>query len=256
MSEIQSIHDFEVELIVEYYSGLERQGPGSPEITTKALSFVDGLSETSHIADIGCGSGGQTMVLAQQTPGKITGIDLFPTFINLFNENAKKLGLDDKVTGNVGSMDDLQFDENELDLMWSEGAIYNIGFERGVREWRKFIKPGGYLAVSEATWFTDTRPKEIDDFWMDAYPEIDTIANKMAQLQSAGYFPIACFSLPEVCWTDHFYAPQGDVQRAFLEKHAGNDAAKGFIENQRHEEGLYDKYKEYYGYTFFVGKKR
>lgn len=256
MSEIQSIHDFDLELICDYFAGLERQGPGSPDVTARALDFVDGLNEGALIADIGCGTGGQTMVLARRTPGKIIGIDLFPRFIDLFNQNAKRLGLHGKAIGRVGSMDDLPFHEDELDLAWCEGAIYNIGFDRGLREWRKFIKQGGYIAVSEASWFTDTRPREIEDFWMDAYSGIDTIPRKMAQLQSAGYIPIACFALPEVCWTDHFYAPQVDVQKAFLEKHAGDDSAKAFIENQRHEQRLYEKYKEHYGYAFYIGKKR
>ena len=89
--EIKSIHEFDLELICEYYANLERQGPGSPEVTVKALSFVDGLNDNSRIADIGCGTGGQTLVIAQHTPGKITGIDLFHVFINLFNRNAENL---------------------------------------------------------------------------------------------------------------------------------------------------------------------
>ena len=254
-NEIKSIHDFDINLICEYFSNTERQGPGSPEITIKALSFIDNLSEESRIVDIGCGTGGQTMVLAQNTSGHITGIDLFPVFINLFNYNAKKLNLQDKVDGIVGSMDNLPFKNEELDLIWSEGAIYNIGFERGLNEWRKFLKTGGYVAVSEGSWFTDERPTEIDEFWMDAYPEIDTIPNKVEQMQKAGYIPVATFILPEECWTEHFYAPQVSAQEVFLKKYAGNKTAKDFIANQQHETQLYYKYKEYYGYVFYIGKK-
>ena len=253
--DIKSIHEFDLELICEYYSNLERQGPGSPEITIKALSFIDNLGEKSLIADIGCGSGGQTMVLARQAPGYITGIDLFPVFIDMFNRNVEKLNLQDRVKGTVGSMDNLPFPDEELDLMWSEGAIYNIGFERGLAEWRKFLKPGGYIAVSEVSWFTEERPAEIDDFWNEAYPGIDTIPNKVAQMQKAGYIPIAAFILPENCWTEHFYEPQVNLQKVFLEKNAGNEAAVEFIANQRHETQLYYKYKDYYGYVFYIGKK-
>ena len=254
-NENKSIHEFDVNLICEYYSSVERQGPGSPEITIKALSFIENLKENSLIADIGCGSGGQTMVLAQQTQGNIEGIDLFPVFIDLFNRNVKKLKFQDRVKGIVCSMDNLPFRDEELDLIWSEGAIYNIGFERGLNEWRKFLKIGGYVAVSEVSWFTEERPDEIDKFWMDAYPEIDTIPNKVAQMQKAGYIPVATFILPENCWTEHFYAPQVNVQKIFLEKNAGNKAAVEFIANQRHETQLYYKYKEYYGYVFYIGKK-
>ena len=254
-NENKSIHEFDFNLICEYYSSVERQGPGSPEVTIKALSFIENLSVASYIADIGCGTGGQTMVMAQHVPGRIIGVDLFPTFINLFNSNADKLNLQERVKGIVGSMYNLPFQNEELDLIWSEGAIYNIGFEHGLNEWRKFLKAGGYIAVSEVSWFTDERPNEIDEFWMDAYPEIDTIPNKVAIMQKAGYVPVATFILPENCWTEHFYDPQVSAQEAFLNKNAGNKAAEEFIANQQHETQLYYKYKEYYGYVFYIGKK-
>ena len=184
-NEDKSIHEFDFNLICEYYSNLERQGPGSPEITIKALGFIDNLTDESRIADIGCGTGGQTMVLAHYAPGNITGVDLFSTFVDLFNANAAKLNLQNRVKGILGSMDNLSFQNEELDLIWSEGAIYNIGFERGLKEWKRFLKTGGYIAVSEASWFTDERPAEIEEFWQDAYPEIDTISNNVSQMQKA-----------------------------------------------------------------------
>ncbi len=253
--ENSSIHEFDFSLICEYFSAIHRQGPGSPEVTLKALGFVENLTQASRIADIGCGTGGQTMVLAQHAPGQITGIDLFPIFVELFNVNAAMAGLQDRVKGLVGTMEQLPFQPGELDLIWSEGAIYNIGFERGITEWRQFLKPGGYLAVTEASWFTAERPAEIDVFWKDAYPGIDTIPHKVAQLQKAGYIPVAAFVLPENCWTDHFYVPQAAIQEAFLAKYRGNHAAEAFVANERHEARLYGKYKEYYGYVFYIGKK-
>ncbi|MFP4025942.1 MAG: class I SAM-dependent methyltransferase [Thiohalospira sp.] len=251
----KSIHEFDFSLICEYFSNLERQGPGSPEVTLKALSFIDNLTDNSRIADIGCGTGGQTMVLAKHAPGQITGIDLFPKFIDLFNTQAKKLSLSNRVKGVVGSMDHLTFEKESLDLIWSEGAIYNIGFKKGIREWRKFLKKEGYLAVTEVSWFTEERPEEIQQFWKDAYPEIDTIPRKVMQMQEAGYIPVASFILPENCWTDHFYVPQERVQKKFLEKYRGNQSAEEFIASERHEAQLYLKYKAYYGYVFYIGMK-
>ncbi|HBE40770.1 MAG TPA: hypothetical protein DDW27_06120 [Bacteroidales bacterium] len=115
-NENKSIHEFDFNLICEYFSNIERQGPGSPEVTVKALSFIDNLTAASRIADIGCGTGGQTMVLAQNAPGEITGIDLFPYFIDLFNANASKMNLHHRVKGIAGSMDNLPFQAGELDL--------------------------------------------------------------------------------------------------------------------------------------------
>jgi ubiquinone/menaquinone biosynthesis C-methylase UbiE len=250
-----SIHDFDIKLICEFFSNMDRQGPGSPEVTLKALNFIDNLNAESRIVDLGCGTGGQTMVLAQHAPGMITGIDMFPRFIQLFNQNAKRLNLQERVRGEIGSMDNLQFGEQELDLIWCEGAIYNIGFERGLNEWYKFLKTGGYIAVSEASWFTSERPAEIDDFWKDAYPEIDTIPHKVAQMQAAGFIPVATFILPENCWLEHFYIPQIKAQEIFLNKYSDNQMAKELIANERNEAQLYAKYKAFYGYVFYIGKK-
>lgn len=254
-NEYKTVHEFDFNLICDFFSLMERQGPGSPEVTLKALNFIDNLTEQSRIADIGCGTGGQTMTLAKHVQGKITALDLFPDFIDIFNRNAKRLGLQDRVKGIVGSMDDLPFQSEELDLIWSEGAIYNIGFERGLNEWRKYLKPGGYIAASESSWFTDERPAEINDFWMNAYPEIDTIPNQVAKIHKAGYLPVATFILPENCWTEHFFVPNSKVQEIFLNKHAGNKSAEEFIASEKYEAELYHKYKEYYGYTFFIAKK-
>jgi len=254
-NENKSIHEFDFNLICDYFSGMERQGPGSPEVTLKALSFIDNLTDTSRIADLGCGTGGQTMTLASNTKGFITGIDLFPAFIDRFNHNAGLLGLQDRVTGVIGSMDNLPFGDEELDLIWCEGAIYNIGFERGLKEWHRFLNRGGYIAVSEASWFTPYRPSVISEFWNEAYPEIDTVPAKLTILQNSGYIPVAAFILPESCWTDNFYALQADLQIHFLEKYPGNKTAEELVANQRHEAMLYDKYRKFYGYAFYIGKK-
>lgn len=250
-----SIHDFEFELICDYYKELERQGPGSPEVTKKALSFVEGLTADSKIADLGCGTGTQTITLAQNTEGHITGLDLFPAFIDKFNQNINKKHLGSRITTLVGSMNELPFNEKEFDLIWSEGAIYNIGFQYGLKLWNKYLKPGGYVAVSEVSWFTESRPAEIENFWMDAYPEIDTIPNKVMHLQNAGYIPVAHFILPVNCWTKNFYEPMLPVQKAYIERNGNNKIAMEFLKNQQHEKNLYYKYNSFYGYVFYIGKK-
>ncbi|HOI25629.1 MAG TPA: class I SAM-dependent methyltransferase [Caldisericia bacterium] len=254
-AEEHNIHDFDVAMICEYFSSMDRQGPGSQDATLKALSFIDNLRENSKIVDLGCGTGSQAIVLAQNTPGIITAIDLFPGFVDKLNENATKLNLQSRVKGLVGSMDQLDFQLNELDLIWSEGAIYNIGFEKGMNYWGKFLKKGAYVAVTEASWLTEEHPKEIFDFWNKAYPEIDTIPNKIAQMQKAGYVVVASFILPEVCWTENFFKPAITAQKAFLEKYKGNKSAEEFIKYEKHHAMLYDKYKDFYGYVFYIGKK-
>jgi SAM-dependent methyltransferase len=250
----KSIHEFDFNLICEYFSGLQRQGPGSVATTRKAASFIEGLSDDSLIADLGCGTGTQTLTLAGALPGHITAMDLFPKFIDIMKENVAREGLADRITPQVGSMGELPFEKGSLDLIWSEGAIYNIGFEHGIRYWRDYLKEGGYIAVSEGTWFTDERPAEIEEFWAMNYPEIDTIPIKVAQMQAAGYVPVATFVNPDSDWFDYF-APTPAAQEAFLAKYPDSRTARELIDNQRREMGLYDKYRKYYGYAFYIGRK-
>jgi Methylase involved in ubiquinone/menaquinone biosynthesis len=249
------INESNLRLICELHLGLERQGPGSPEMTIKALSFVDNLDKNSRVADLGCGTGGQTMVLAQNIGGNITGVDFFPGFIDIFNENAKKLNLQGRVKGIVGSMENLSFRKEEFDLIWSEGAIAGIGFEKGLNYWRGFLKKDGDVALTYESWFTDKRPAEIEKWWVDNVPEINTIAHNISIMQKSGYIPVAAFTLPENCWTDNYFVPREAAGKALLEKYAGDKTVEDFIAKMRYEAELYSKYKQYYGYVFYIGKK-
>ena len=249
------IHDFDSQLICDYFGRLERQGPGSPESTIRALSFIDTLSCESEIADLACGTGGQTMILAQNAKGTITGLDIFPDFIEKFNRNAEKLGLQNRVKGIVGSMDNLPFKNERFDVIWSEGAIANIGFQKGLNYWKEFLKKDGYIALTYESWFTDERPAEIEKFWVDAVPEMNTIGHNISVMQNTGYRLVAAFTLPETCWTDTYFVPQKAIQKEFLEAHVGNKAAEIFVEYMKHEAELYSKYKQYYGYVFYIGQK-
>lgn len=243
------------ELINQYFVELERQGPGSAEETIRALGFMENLSSESKIADLGSGTGSQTMVLAQHTEAHITALDLYAGSIERLNQTAEERGLQNRVQGIVGSMDDLPFSEEELDVIWSEGAIANIGFEHALAYWKRFLKKGGYLAFTYESWFTEERPAEIEKFWTEAVPEIDTIANNVSALQKAGYQPVAVFTLPESAWTENYFLMQKSRQEEFLVQHPANEAVEELVASLRHEEELYARYKEFYGYVFYIGKK-
>jgi SAM-dependent methyltransferase len=103
------------------------------------------------------------MILAQHAPGKITGIDFFPGFIERFNKNAEKLNLQNRVKGIVGSMDDLSFEKDSLDLIWSEGAIYNIGFERGLSQGDHLFLVEKFIEYTNDDGFVDRESFKITD---------------------------------------------------------------------------------------------
>ena len=243
------------DLIIETHVGLERQGPGSPEMIVRALSFLDDLDRISRVADLGCGTGGQTMILAQKIAGNITGVDICPDFINVFNDNAKKLNFAERVNGIVGSIEELSFQKEEFDLIWSEGVIDNIGFEKALTYWNSFLKKNGYITVTCPSWLTDERPTELEKFWVDAVQGLGTVWENIATMQKAGYEFIASFVLPEKCWTDNYFIPRETAEKALLKKYAGNKLAEDYVKDEKYEVELYSKYKSYYGYVFYIGKK-
>ena len=246
----------ELDLIIDLHKNSERQGPGSEKDTLKALGFIDmpaGLK--LKIADIGCGSGGQTITLAKNLNGLITAVDLFPEFLNELNEKSQKLGLSDKIITLEKSMDDLPFNRSEFDLIWSEGAIYNIGFEKGIKEFKDYLKIGGYLAVSEITWISPSRPKEIEEFWKHEYPEIDIASNKIRLLENNGYSLAGYFYLNQDSWIGNYYNPMEARFEAFLKRNNNSELARKVIEDNKAEIDLYKKYKDYYSYGFYVARK-
>jgi SAM-dependent methyltransferase len=153
-------------------------------------------------------------------------------------------------------MENLQFNNDELDLIWSEGAIYNIGFEEGIKNWRRFLKPGGYLAISEISWITDSRPEELEAYWLNEYPQIDTIANKIRLLENNGYSPTAHFILPPYCWLDNYYKPMQERFDAFLNRYKNSELARQIVDNEKNEIRIYEKFKKYYSYGFYIAQKQ
>jgi len=246
----------ELDLIIDLHKNSERQGPGSENDTLKALEFLNLPSDQKmKVADIGCGSGGQTITLAKNLNGQIIAVDLFPDFLDELNDKSRKLGLTDKIVTLEKSMDDLPFNESEFDLIWSEGAIYNIGFENGLKKWKEYLKVGGYLAVSEITWITQSRPQEIEEFWKEEYPEIDISSNKIKQLENNGYSLVGYFYLNQDSWIENYYKPMQARFENFLKRNDNSELAKKVAEDNQAEIDLYQKFKEYYSYGFYIAKK-
>ncbi|MBE1237305.1 methyltransferase domain-containing protein [Phaeovibrio sulfidiphilus] len=244
------------ELLVDFFRGVARQGPGGDAETKRALELA-GLdrSRPLRIADLGCGTGSSALVLASELDATLTAVDIFPPFLEDLRARARDCGVEDRITTVAGSMDSLPFQDSEFDVIWSEGAIYNVGFANGIRSWSRFLKPGGVLVVSEITWLGSRRPQELQSYWEWEYPEIDTTSSKMRVLEQHGYTPCAYFVLPDRCWLDNYYHPLKETFGSFLERHGDSDQARAIVEAQEREMGLYEKYGAYYGYAVYVARK-
>lgn len=246
----------EMELMMHLHRNNKRQGPGSEEFVSLALRLAKVDTDKSYkIADIGCGTGGQTVVLAEKLKGEIIAVDLFGEFLENLESCCKEENMSAQIKTLEASMDGLPFDKEEFDIIWSEGAVYNIGFRKGINYWKDFIKPGGILAVSELSWITNSRPKELEDFWNGEYSEIDTVAGKIRVLEEAGYKVLGHFILSEDCWLDNYYIPLLESHKGFLEKFGDDETAKMIVERDIQEVDFYKKYKDYYSYGFYIAQK-
>ena len=254
MGELETKHLSMVDILLETHIGLERQGPGSSEAVEQALGFLKPLNQFSKIADLGCVTGGQTLLLAKYLSGTIIGLDMFSDFIDKLNENARKMKLDNRVTGIIGSMEKLPFQTKSLDLIWSEGAIDNIGFKEGLSHWHGFLKKGGFIAVTCPSWLTEERPNVVERFWNDAGSQLETISDNIKIMQKCGYQFVASFALPQKCWTENYFIPREKAINKLLEKYAGNKIMMEYAEQNRYETELYSKYSQHYGYVFYIGK--
>ncbi|MBD3628019.1 class I SAM-dependent methyltransferase [Cyclobacterium sp.] len=246
----------ELELLITLHKNSDRLGPGSEADTLKALEFIPLPQDRKlKVADLGCGTGAQTITLARNLSGQITAVDLFPAFLDELTKKSKHLGLTNQINTLCTSMDELPFGNGEFDLIWSEGAIYNIGFESGIKHWKNFLKTGGYLALSEITWISPVRPKEIEDYWHQVYPEIATASDKIRILERNGFSPVAYFYLSPESWTNHYYKPLEKRFAAFLDQLAHSELAKKVVEDTKMEMEWYQKYKDHYSYGFYIAKK-
>ena len=244
------------QLLIDLHKGANRQGPGGEAETEKAISLamID-RDVPLKIADIGCGTGAATLLLARLLNARITAVDFLQDFLEVLEGRAKNMGFSKNISTIVCSMDNLPFEDAEYDIIWSEGAIYNIGFEKGVMDWNRYLKIGGLLIVSEITWITSSRPSELQNHWEGEYPEIDVASSKIGLLEKSGYSPIGYFVLPEHCWIDNYYRPLQDGFKDFLNRNGNSEAACAIVDAENREIELYEKYKTFYSYGVYIARK-
>ncbi len=246
----------DVSLLIDLHKGNKRQGPGGDPETERALQLT-GIDrrERLKLADIGCGTGASTLYLARQLNAEITAVDFSPEFLAILDHEAEAAGLSGRIKTLAASMEDLPFSENEYDVLWAEGSIYNMGFQRGIESWKRFLKSDGLLVVSEITWTTAERPDELQAHWACEYPEINVASAKIAQLEAAGYSPLGYFTLPECCWTENYYTPLQASFEDFLERCGYTEEAWKVVASERGEMELYERHKAFYSYGVYVAKK-
>ncbi len=239
------------QIFYEIFEQMHRQGPGKPEYTKKAFSFCQ-LPQNPQILDIGCGTGSQTISLAESTDGLITAVDNHKPFLKQLQKDVKQRKLDSQIKILHADMNQLDLKQN-FDLIWSEGAIFIIGFKKGLKEFKKFLKPGGFMALTEVAWIKENPPPEAVSFWEKQYPAIRDIDQNLKIIQNAGYKLIHHFIMPRDAW-DEFYSNLKDITKKMKKKYKDNPEAKKTLDMVSQEIEAYEQFGEFYGYVFYILK--
>jgi ubiquinone/menaquinone biosynthesis C-methylase UbiE len=240
-----------LEIYFEIFNEIPRLGPGNANSTLKAFNLVKNGYEKPLILDIGSGVGKHIIDILRDNMGKVIALDFHKPYLMTFKLNAMELDLRDSIDLINSSMLFLNFKEESFDIIWSEGAIYIAGFEKGLKNWKKFLKKGGYLVISELTWFKSP-PDELKEYFDNEYPPMKFNSQNLDIIENLGYKIIDNFPIPESSWMNDFYIPLQKRVNFLREKNQDNDEFIRVLETIQHEIDIYKRYSEYYGYYFYV----
>ena len=79
--------------------------------------MLPGLSGHPEILDVGCGTGAQTLVLAELSAGNIIALDNHAAFIDVLKRKAHRAKLEKRIHCVVGDMAAMTFRPESYDVM-------------------------------------------------------------------------------------------------------------------------------------------
>jgi ubiquinone/menaquinone biosynthesis C-methylase UbiE len=206
--------------------------------------------------EIGCGKGVTTIALAEHTQFAITGLDNDEYNLSCLKEHlAQQLPPLDHPLPQIelicASMTDMPFSDQQFDVIWSEGSAYIMGVKQALKNWKPFIKQDGHLVVSDLVWLTDSPDDEVQQFWLDAYPDMASVASRQQMIEDAGYQVIDSYTLSQESWDNYLQPLQQKVEQ--LVDHVFVSPALADLQK---ELTIHRQYLGQYGYQMFVLKLR
>ncbi len=241
-----------INALIELHCEMERQGPGDEVFSKHILSLLPELPEKPRIVDLGCGSGAGTLVLAETFNTTITAVDFSGPFLVELENRAKAKGMDHLVQILECDMGNLDWPAGSVDLLWSEGAAYNLTFAGALKYWRPLMAPGGIAVVSEITWFTDDIPEPVFEYWQNAYPEIASENENAKRAEAAGFKVLDVHRLSSSAWWTNYYDPL--IERMNTLRPSADTIMQDVIKETEEEIEMFRNYDDIYGYSFYLLK--
>jgi SAM-dependent methyltransferase len=244
------------EIFFEVFEHLPRQGPGDRESAVRALGLCRELPQAPAIADLGCGVGGQTLQLAELIPsGSIVAIDRHAPSIERLRRTIVERGLQSRIRAVVGDMARPEQAPGSFDLVWSEGALYCIGLRDALRVCHDLLRPGGYLAFTEAVWRRADPPPEVAASFDLDYPDMGRTVDAVAAIEDSGLDLVGHFTLPDEAWWDEFYTPMEARIVELRGRFADDHEASAILDQLAAEPEMHRRHAAFYAYEFFVARR-
>lgn len=242
-------------IFFEVFESLPRQGPGNRACAARALALCGALPPAPAVLDLGCGVGGQTLHLAELTFGTIVAVDSHAPSVERLRATVAARGLAERVRPEVGDMASLELPPASFDLVWSEGALYNIGIANALSVCHGLLRRGGYLAFTDAVWRRDDPPPEVKAGFDLDYPTMGRVPGVLAAIEREGLSLIGHFTLPDEAWWDDFYTPMQRRIQELRHAHAGDAEALAVLDLLAQEPEMHRRHSAYYAYEFFVARR-
>jgi len=234
------------------FGGMEKLGPGSNADTLKVLEMLP-KKPYPLVVDAGCGSGRQSLVLAKQLQTVIHAVDSHEPFLRSLEKRAKDAGIEHLIQTLCMDMADIPNAFQEIDLLWSEGSAYNIGFTNALSRWRTVIKPNGFLVVSELSWLRKDIPAEVCQFFESGYPDMRSADQNLSVIQEIGYKVLGAHILPKEAWIEDYYEILAPRAKELLDH--PDDSVRSFAAETVEEVRIFGRSEGCYGYVFYVLQK-
>jgi len=165
--------------LTDLFLSLDRAGPGDADSLRWALA-VAGTPPGARVLDAGCGTGADTAQLLAAVPrGRVTALDKDAAFV------ASVAARHPGATVLQGDM--AAPPAGPYDLIWSAGAVYNLGIGRALAAWRGVLVPGGRVAFSDLRWTRGTPPAGARDFLSGEGVALTDATGLEAEIAAAGW---------------------------------------------------------------------
>jgi SAM-dependent methyltransferase len=251
MGKIMNEQDQYIGALVALHRGLERLGPGDPQLSEEILSGISNeLPKNPRIADMGCGTGAGALLLAERFQTKVRAVEFSGDFLRQLSERAKERGIGHLVDCVEDDMGNLDWATASVDLLWSEGAAYNLTFEGALKAWRPLMATNGIAVISEMSYFAQDVPAPVRAYWDNAYPAMAEESKNKKRAESCGFGVLGTQRLPSQAWWDSYYGPLRDKIAALGEPK--DPVMKKVIAETEEEMAYFEAHDAYYGYTFYL----